>query len=207
LTTALVAASWAPAVAAAPYRQGEIVVFTGVATDEQGQPIANLRVVLEVSRKSLSMRKMRREEKGLVRQSALTDGDGNYRFRWRWHSYYNLFRLMAVDSPGSLGRDEDLRPLETVDVTAQVKLGGPVVTPLVVRDADFLNSHRAFLAGSDSADQQRIYEEMGKPDRVERMRRGSSEEISWFYFARGLAYCFLDGTLAASEDFAPVKPF
>jgi len=189
------------------YRQGELVLFEGLVTDASGTPIPNVRVVLEASRRSLTLRKMRRESEGLVRRSTLTDDVGAYEFRWPWHGYYNSFYVLVVDSAGGLKRDADLRIVEALEVTRTLQDGLSEPTSLIVSDSAFVLRHREFIASIQSPDQQRIYEEMGKPDRVETARRADGEEISWWYFASGQAFRFLDGAFTGTDDFDPVEPF
>ena len=192
----------AGAALAKSYRHGDIVVFEGVVTDNQSLPVGSLRVVLEASRRRLTWRRLKRQEEGLVRWSTLTDDRGFYQFRWEWHDYYNSFRLRVVAGAGRPRPNENLKTFEIVELG-----GSPVVTSLAIADAVFIREHRRFVSSISSGDQRRIYEEMGKPDRVERMRRAGGEEISWWYFDSGQVVRFQDGSLAHIEAFHPVQPF
>ena len=59
----------------------------------------------------------------------------------------------------------------------------------------------ARMLGHDSDDERRIYQQMGKPDRVE--ERGA--ERSWWYFADGRMFRFDDGELVETRAFDPVE--
>jgi hypothetical protein len=211
LATAFIALSLAllatGAEAAKGFVTGQQVVFVGVVRDSQGEPLPVVRVVLEAHRSALTVPGVKREPKGLTRVPTLAGEDGAYRIEWEWHDYYNSFRLLIVTGTGREPPGEDMGIVEAVELGKLGDEGSTITTLLTVSDSTFASEHRELVPSLGTADPRRIYEEMGKPDRVERMRRGSSEEISWFYFARGRAYRFLDGSLAASEDFAPVKPF
>lgn len=193
--------------AARSFARGQRVVFEGLVRDARGEPIPGIRVVLEASRSARKVPGVKRASKGLTRVATLTGEGGAYRIEWEWHEYYNSFRLLVVAGSGREPPAEDPGIVATVELG---RLGGDsatIVTPLTVSDSTFVREHREFVASLGAADPRRIYEEMGKPDRVQRMRRGLSEEMSWFYFERGRVYRFLDGALAESEDFDPVKPF
>ena len=202
----LVLLLWNPA-AGGDFRPGETVVFQGVVTDARGAPIPRIRVVLEASRHSFSLSRFRQEEKGLARSATLTDNSGAYRFEWEWHDFYNTFRLLVVAGSGRAAPGERLKTVERVPVDRKLLEVSPIDVGMTVSDSTFVEEHRRFVGSLEGADQTRIYERMGKPDRVQRMRRGSSEEISWFYFESGRAFRFLDSALTHSEDFTPVKPF
>ena len=195
------------AAAAGTFVRGQQIVFEGIVRDSRGEPVPHVRVVLEAHREPMAVVGVKREPKGLSRVPTLSGDDGAYRIEWEWHDYYNSFRLLVVTGSGREPPGADLGIVEIVELGEP---GGdsPIIrTPVTLSDSTFVGEHREFIASLSDPDPRRIYEEMGKPDRVQRMRRGSSEEISWFYFERGRAYRFVDGALAETETFAPVEPF
>jgi hypothetical protein len=205
LVWCLLAAAPVPALfAAAPYEQGQRVQFTGLVSDAQGQPLAGVRVVLEVSRTYFSIRHLRREDVDRRKVSATTDARGEYTVEWPWDSYFNHFEL-AVGVPVKKAREERLEELERVDVTQRAFGGSPVVNTIVVRNAAFITHLRDFIATVRTDDQHRVYDEMGRPDKVEVVQYPGWAEVSWWYFDSGRVYRFRDGRLEQVVPFDPVK--
>ena len=195
--------------AAARYDQGQRIQVTGVVTDSQGQPINNIRVVLEVSRTYFSMRELRRTaDKDVRRVSATTDARGNYTVEWPWDSYFNHFELVAGVpvhrrlENGQTG--ETVQELARQDVTRRVDAGTPAVVGVTVENRQFLDNLRQFLASIQTDDQRKIYQEMGKPDRIRNVQYPSHLESSWWYFESGRVYRFRDGRLEQITPFDPV---
>lgn len=191
--------------AAFPYDPGDDVVVTGRVTDAAGDPIQGIEVVLEASRLGFRLWPPGREKKQTVRGTAITDTDGDYRLRFDWNYRYNHFELFA--GIPVRGRDgESFYPLREIDITRRVQTGSPVVVPIEIGDTDFLTSYRRFVASVDSADERRIFERWGKPDRVEEQRHPSRVDASWWYFDAGKVYRFRGGRLVEEQDFEPVEP-
>lgn len=199
LAMALVATS--PAEASA-YQKGEPVQFTGLVTDGDGTPIGDVQVVLEASRNKFSYLKLRRERVDDFRVSSTTNSSGEYRIRWPWNEYYNGFELL-VTIPVRRKDGEHLRVLLRKDISELALTGSPVVTPLVIEDTSFLVTFRRFLAALDSDDEKRVYQEQGRPDKVEEPRAG---EGAWWYFDRGKVYRFENGRLTKVDSFDPIQP-
>jgi hypothetical protein len=198
----------APA-AAAHYTQGEHLSFVGVVADAQGRPLADVRVVLEVSRAYFNLRELRRGEKDTRRISAASDAKGEYAIDWQWDGYYNHFKL-AAGVPVRKGKEETLHVLDEVDVTDRVQAGTPIVSTLEVKDRAYLDRFRDFMASIKSADERQVYNDMGAPDDVKRINYAggtSAVEVSWWYFSAGKVYRFRDGRLEQVSDFEPVKGF
>lgn len=196
-----------PASAAKPYRRGETVRIQGSVVDAAGQPLADLTVVLVAAKKKLALGSLERREEGVARVVTKTDSRGRFDFDWEWNPYYNAFRLQAeMKARTDEGRVER-QVLERVDLTRRIRQGDPVVVSLEIDDASGFRDREAFLAGLRSDDQREVYEQMGKPDRVERLELARGEEVAWWYFAIGKSYHFLDGRLQDVMDFDPVKPF
>jgi hypothetical protein len=82
-----------------------------------------------------------------------------------------------------------------------------VNTAIVIAEEQYLESLKRFLRGVDSDPKREIFEELGQPDRVERIQRGSEEESTWWYFEIGKAYRFRNGELEQVIHFDPVEPF
>jgi hypothetical protein len=190
--------------AAARYDQGQRIQVTGVVTDSQGQPINNVRVVLEVSRTYFSMRELRRTaDKDIRRVSATTDARGNYTVEWPWDSYFNHFELVA-GVPVRTKTGETVQELARQDVTRRVDAGTPAVVGVTVENRQLLDNVRQFLASIQTDDQRKIYQEMGKPDRIRNVQYPSHLESSWWYFESGRVYRFRDGRLEQITPFDPV---
>ena len=190
--------------AAAPYEQGQRIQFTGLVSDRQGQPLAGVQVVLEVTRTYFSMRHLRREQVDTRKVRGTTNERGEYSLEWPWDSYFNHFEL-AVGVPVRKARKEQLQELERLDVTKRAVAGAPVVSALVVQNAAYIVHLREFLASVRTDDQRRVYDEMGRPDKVETVNYPSWAEVSWWYFETGRVYRFRDGHLEQVVPFDPVK--
>lgn len=203
LCLALFATTMAPPALASPYQKGESVQFTGLVTNAQGQPIADVQVLLEASRVKFTYKKMRRTTVDTFKVSATTDARGEYKIRWPWNDYYNGFELL-VAVPVRRADGERLRILTRSDITERVSGGSPVVASLVVTDTSFLDTFRRFLAGLDSQPKRDLYQKLGRPDKVEETVPG---EVSWWYFESGKVYRFTGPAPAKVESFDPVKKF
>lgn len=194
-------------VAAARFAQGERVQITGAVSDPQGRPLSDVRVSLEVTRTYFSVRQLRRTQTEEVRRvTAVTDASGQFNLTWPWDSYFNHFELV-VGVPVRKARQEQLVELAREDVTSRLQAGSPMVASLVVQkqNADFVVKLRELLATIRSDDERRVYDEMGKPDKVERVQYPGRTEVSWWYFEAGRVYRFKDGRLEQVVPFEPVK--
>ena len=201
----LAAGSLSPTAAAARYDQGQRIQVTGVVVDSQGQPINNVRVVLEVSRTYFSMRELHRTaDKDVRRVSATTDVRGNYTVEWPWDSYFNHFELVA-GVPVHTRSGETVQELARQDVTRRVDAGSPAVVGVTIENRQFLDNLRQFLASIQTEDQRKIYQEMGKPDRIRNVQYPGHLESSWWYFEAGRVYRFRDGRLEQITPFDPVR--
>jgi hypothetical protein len=193
--------------AAARFAQGDHVQITGVVTDPQGRPLSNVRVSFEATRTYFSIRQLQRAQTEEVRRiSAVTDAGGQYSIAWPWDSYFNHFELV-VGVPVRKARKESLVELAREDITRRLQGGSPVVTSLVVqsRNAEFVTKLREFVASVHSDDERKVYDEMGRPDKVERVQYPGRTEVSWWYFDAGRVYRFKDGRLEQVVPFEPVQ--
>jgi hypothetical protein len=189
---------------AARYEQGERVQVTGIVTGRDGRPLEGIRVSLEASRSYFSLRQLRKTAADDVRRvSALTNAKGEYTLDWPWDSYFNHFELVS-GVPVRKGKQDRVEELAREDVTKRLLAGSPVVVSPVIENTKFLDSLNQFLAMVRSADEQRTYEEMGRPDRVQRLQYPDHVEDSWWYFESGRVYRFRDGRLEQVVPFTPV---
>lgn len=191
--------------AAARYDQGQRIQVTGIVADSQGQPLKDIRVVLEVSRTYFSMRSLRRTADPDVRRvSATTDARGNFTIEWPWDSYFNHFELVA-GVPVHTRSGQTVQELARQEVTRRVEAGSPAVVAITIENRQFLDNLRQFLASIQTDDQRKVYQEMGKPDRVRNVQYPGYLESSWWYFEAGRVYRFRDGRLEQVTPFDPVR--
>ena len=202
---------WVLIVAAAPLAaarlsQGDRVQITGAVTDQQGGPLSDVRVTFEATRTYFSVKKLQRTQTEEIRRvTAVTDANGQFSLQWPWDTYFNHFEL-TVGVPVRKARKDSLVELAREDITDRLK-GSPVVASLVVqnKNAQFVTKLRELLATIKSDDERRVYDEMGKPDKVERVVYPGRTEVSWWYFDAGRVYRFQDGRLEQVVPFEPVK--
>ncbi len=190
----------APAGARGAHRKGDHVLISGQVTSAEGKPVGNVTVLLELSRTSFSLRRFKQTRKNTLRIPVKATVDGRYLHDWRWDGYYNTFEL-AVALPAKKGGRDDFEILHRIEITGNVLAGGPVTLRLVVGDDDALGWLRGVLDGSASAEESRIYEEMGRPQRFDVHDDGTT---AWWYFEAGKVYRFRDGALEQVEHFEPI---
>jgi hypothetical protein len=175
---------------------------SGTVVDAAGAPVEGLRVVLLASH--LATRGLRRVEEGFVRVPTTTDDDGAFRLEWRWDPYYDSFRIRAegITAADAAAGSQRRSVLTEIDLSSRVRAGSPVVVAMEIDDALPPSEEDDLLAAGQSADQQRVFEEMGKPDRVDRLELARGEqEVAWWYFERGRSYHFRDGRLEQVMEF------
>ncbi|HEX2163291.1 MAG TPA: hypothetical protein VHM02_05030 [Thermoanaerobaculia bacterium] len=197
---ALLALAVAPA-AQARLETGTPVHVRGIVTDEEGRPLDDVRVVLEASRAVFSLRQLRAVLRDTARVAAATDASGGYALRWPWDGYYNHFEIVVGVPVRTAAGGEELQVLQRTEITRRLGRDAEVAVPVVVENAEFVHSLRRFLATVDSADEERVHQQLGRPDRVE--IAGAAE--SWWYFARGRRFDFRDGRLVEVKEFDPVR--
>ena len=204
---ALLAAAAPAGAAAAPYREGQTVVVTGVVTDGQGMPLPQLVVELEAARSVFNVRSLQRVRRDArVVATATTNERGEYSLEWPWSAYYDSFEVRAGVQVRK-GESEVTRVLSQVDVTRRMSQGSPVVVAVGIGDTRFLSSLRTFLASVDTDDEKRVYRALGRPDQVDTMKSPRHSDVTWWYFESGKAYRFRDGRLVQVEPFDPVQRF
>ena len=64
---------------------------------------------------------------------------------------------------------------------------------------------RGEMASVRTDDQRKVYQEMGKPDRIRNVQYPGHLESSWWYFESGRVYRFRDGRLEQVVPFDPVR--
>lgn len=188
------------------YESGERIEVKGLVTDPEGRPIEDVRVVLELARETFDFRSFGRTKKKVTPVAATTNARGEFSIVFPWDDFYNDFQL-AVGVPVRGSKGDKFVPLERKDLTRRIDKGSPVVASVVVQNAEFIRNLRTFLASVDSDDERRVYERMGRPDRVKITKSPGRDEVSWWYFEAGRVYRFVDGALRGTEDFNPVREF
>ena len=205
ISTVMIALIGAPVVVFA-YEDGELIEIAGTVSDGQGVPIPDIGVRFRAARRAFTVSKFGRATKDTVQMDTKTDPHGQFSFEWRWLDYYNRFEVQTgVPSRSAAG--ESFEVLGFLDLDDRIEKGSPVVASLTVEDSRYLNTLRDFLESVDSDDEKRIYNEMGNPDRVQKIEHSDFDEISWWYFRSGKAYRFREGELDQVVHFEPVTPF
>ena len=149
---------------------------------------------MQASRKAFSFTKFRRTTRDTAEVTTQSDPRGEFSLRWRWVDYYNRFQLSAT-LPTTAAESGSSRVLARLDLSDRIRRGSPVVSTLVVKDTSYLESLRGFLADLDSEDEHRIHDEMGAPDKVQKIEYPGYDEVTWWYFGSGRAYRFREGRL------------
>jgi hypothetical protein len=149
---------------------------------------------------------MRKVEEGLVRVPATTDDHGRFAIEWTWNPYYDTFRVRVEGTAAQSGGSAPVRAVLTeVDLTRRIVEGSPVVVSLEVPHAGPHRTAKTFDETAHSDDQRRVFEEMGKPDRVDGLDLAGGDEEAWWYFERGKSYHFRAGRLDQVSEFEPLK--
>lgn len=188
-----------------PFQNGDLVKISGQVTDTAGMPLADVSVLLAVSRTAFKLRRLSRQTSDTLWVPTTTSADGSYLIDWSWDDYYNTFSL-TVALPVRKGESEAYETFLQQDITEDVMRGNPVVVNLRLADASYLRWLQAFTANLASADERRIFGEMGRPDRVDNEERRGVKHSSWWYFAHGRVYRFADGKLEQVVPFDPIAP-
>ena len=193
---------------AGPYRRGEYITITGQVRTLEGAPVGDVTVLFEASRRTFRLSKAFKSKKDREKTDALqvpteTDAQGNYRFEWRWDPYFNNFEL-AVALPTGSSASQGFEIFHRTDFTDRIEKGSPVEVNLEVEDTAELTWLQRFVSDLASDDEHRIYNEMGRPDRIDTDERSTGTEISWWYFEHGKVYRFQGGELSQVTHFDPI---
>jgi hypothetical protein len=187
------------------YTAGQPVKVQGLVTDRDGRPQPDLQVGLEASRLGYSVYPIGKEKRDLVTGSVTTDRQGDYALEFPWNDRYDHFELV-VSVPVATPHGADRVELSRQDITKRVEQGTPVAVPVTLADTKFLATLREFLASLRTDEEQRTYQQVGRPDRVDRNSSAEHTDTAWWYFEQGKVYRFRDGHLQNVDTFAPVKP-
>lgn len=206
LVAAALPAAALPRFSRGGYEQGQRIEVKGLVTDPAGRPIRDVQVVLELGREVFDFRTFGRTTKKVTPVTATTNERGEYTIAFPWDDYYNSFEL-AVGIPVRGPRGETLSELERQDLSRRIEKGTPIVATVVVANAEFIRNLREFLASVDSADERRVYEQLGRPDKIQVTKFPNRDETAWWYFRSGRVYRFADGVLRGTEQFDPVREF
>ena len=204
-----------PAPDRSDYRPGQTLVFTGKVIDIAGEPLPGITMVLEISRNEPTLGQRLNPVRILRRDGATgsptlhvlgeTGADGVFRIEWQWARRYDTFAVVAALPMRQRG--EELDPLHRVDVSLKVDGSPSVEVPIELEETPLLAWARKFFHPDEraTADERRVYQEMGRPDRVDAGIAQYDPDSSWWYFEVGRVYRFEDGRLAQVEHFEPVR--
>ncbi|MEL7059157.1 MAG: carboxypeptidase-like regulatory domain-containing protein [Acidobacteriota bacterium] len=199
----LLAFGAAEATASWPWsRQPDQLEISGEVVDAEGRPVEGATVLFEMRRRAFSLRSFATEEGPPLRLPAVTDTAGRYRFEVQPDGHHNLYRLV-VGAPTQRGDTEDFEALLVRDLDPdQVAGGGPLRVRLTLRDAGFLRWLDRWRQDLASADESKLFNDFGKPDRLVEADDGTA---TWWYFDRGKVYRLRNGRLEQVDNFDPVS--
>ncbi len=180
------------------------VEVSGRITDAAGQPLGSVEVVLEAYHRKLDLRRMKRRDVDLLRVVATTGKDGRFQLEWARNDHYQIFYLATALPVRRQGRDE-LDVFSRLEISAEMRGGSSVRRDLTVEDAEAMRWLQRFLAGMTSAAEQRVYQEMGRPDRIDAAAEAATGESAWWYFAAGKVYRFKGGEFDQVIHFEPIN--
>ncbi|MDA8016571.1 MAG: hypothetical protein MPN21_03900 [Thermoanaerobaculia bacterium] len=191
-----------PTGASAEPKVGDVIQIDGQVVDGQNRWVSHVEVVLEASRTKFSLRRLERTEGEFLRMPVRTDDEGRFSFEWRWDGHHNTFSL-GVGLEVQRGGRPDFELVEQLEISDIVRSGGPVNVRLEVPEAGYLRWLRGYLEGKATADEEKIYRDQGRPDRVETSDHFRGE-TTWWYFDEGEAYRFRQGRFDQVVHFDPV---
>lgn len=173
----------------------------GRVLDAEGQPMAGVSVVLEASRTAFRLRSFKRQTSEPVQVPTTSDADGRFSFDWRRDRHFNDLGLL-VGLPVRKGGRETFEVFMRQDISEQARSAdGPFEIFLTVQSSAQLEWMRRFLAGQAHADEDKVYRELGRPDRLD--HDSVLDESSWWYFEAGKVYHFRAGALQQVTHFDP----
>lgn len=180
----------------------ELVPIAGRVVDKNGHGIANLAVVLEVTRVAFSLRHFEREVKDLLKLPGRTDANGQFRFDWTWQRHYNHFEL-AIGYEVDIGQQPGFEIALRRDISAEVTSGDPSNLTLLIEERGYLDFLARMLAGQATEEEKKLFREQGRPGRIDDYGDGRS---AWWYFEAGKVYRLAAGRLDKVDHFTPVAP-
>ncbi len=198
MALALLVAGWPPSpLAAAP----DALPISGRVMDAGGQPLAGVSVVLEASRTAFSLRSFKRQTSEPVQVPTTSNADGRFTFDWRRDRHFTNLQLL-VGLPVRKGGRDTFEVFLRQDISEQVRSAdGRFEILLTVQGSAQLEWLRRFLAGQSHADEDKVFRELGRPDRLD--HDAVLDESSWWYFGAGKVYHFRAGALQQVTHFDP----
>lgn len=173
----------------------------GRVTDAAGQPLVGVSVVLEASRTAFRLRSFKRQTSEPVQVPTTSDADGRFSFDWRRDHHFTELELL-VGLPVRKGGRDTFEVFLRQDISEQARNAeGPFEIYLTVKESAQLDWLRRFLVGKVHADEDKVYRELGRPDRLDHDE--VLDESSWWYFAAGKVYHFREGALQQVTHFEP----
>jgi hypothetical protein len=173
----------------------------GRVTDAAGQPLVGVSVVLEASRTAFRWRSFQRQTSEPVQVPTASDADGRFSFDWRRDRHFTNLQLL-VGLPVRKGGRDTFEVFLRQDISEQARNAeGPFEIYLTVEESAQLDWLRRFLVGKVHADEDKVYRELGRPDRLDHDE--VLDESSWWYFAAGKVYHFRAGALQQVTHFEP----
>lgn len=187
---------------------GDHIEIRGAVADPEGRALPQVTVVFEAAREGLNLRDLTMATGRTDERRAVTDPRGVYTIDWPWDPFFNRFEV-RVELPVRGPDGERMEVLARRSLTGLRDVSGPLVVNLTVQRAEMLRQLRDFLSRLNSEDERRIYQQFGKPDRVERQTYQGSErnDAAWWYFKAGKVFYFRSGALVEERSFQAVRPF
>lgn len=175
--------------------------ISGRVQGADGQALAGVHVVLEASRTAFRLRSFKRRTSEPVQLPTVTDAEGRFYFAWQRDRHFNELRL-SVALPVQRGGRDTFEVFLEQDISEQVRAAeGPFEILLTVQSSAQLDWLRRFLDGTAHADEEKVFREMGRPERHD--HDAVLDESSWWYFAVGKVYHFRAGQLDQVTHFDP----
>lgn len=189
---------WLPV--AAEGRDGDVVRVEGQVLDQNGTPVSGVKVLLEATRTSFSWLKRKKTSEPPLQQLADVDDEGRFVIPWSRHRHYNEFSLaVAVDV--TRGGKPDFEILHRQDLTKAMNGEVPVNVFITLEKAGYVRWLQTYLEDRASEDEEQVFRENGRPDRI----KTEDRESSWWYFSAGKVIRFRDGKLDQVIHFDPVE--
>jgi len=187
-------------------KRGTPIKISGHVLDTSRTPLRGVTVLLETSKRPSGLFKKRKKKETVDKVSLPTkaNAEGSFTFDWPWDPYYDTFTL-AVALPINQRDRRTFEILHRIDITVDLFAGTLGEIELVVEESEGLVWLRRFLGDEASADQRRIFEELGRPDRYDAPEEEGGE-AAWWYFTAGKVYWFKEGRLDQVVHFESIPP-